>query len=327
MGCGQIGRRHAAIIHSLGILKAVCDSEKNKADELAQQYDCLSFESLSMMLSSVDADCLAICTPNGLHKDHTLIGLQHHLHIICEKPMALRTHDCQQMIDAAIAAEKKLFVVKQNRFNAPVQAVKKLLDEERLGKIFSIQLNAFWNRSATYYAQSNWRGSKDLDGGILFTQFSHFIDLICWWMGDVNRIYTLSDNYLHQGITSFEDTVVVLLEFINGAIGTCHFTTGAYEKNKEGSITLFGSEGTIQIGGQYLNKLVYQVLNGNLIQIPDDSGLPNDYGFYTGSMSNHDKMYKYILENIDQGPLIPDATVDALKTVSLIERIYQSTIV
>lgn len=324
VGCGYIGKRHATLMQQYGTLKAVCDIDHTKAETFAEQFNCNAYSTIEQMLEEVPADMIAVCTPNGLHAAHSIAALQKGLHVLCEKPMALAELDCNAMIDAALKAKRKLVVVKQNRFNAPVQAVKQALDQGKLGDIVSVQLNCFWNRDARYYAAGGWKGTSDMDGGILFTQFSHFIDLLYWCMGDVVKVEAFAQNYFHKQITAFEDTCVVILQFATGAIGTCHFTTCAYKSNMEGSITLFGSRGTVKIGGQYLNTLEYQCLDDGAITHSTDTGLPNDYGFYTGSMSNHDKMYEYVFNQLDDEKLMPASTYDAMKTVELINKIYKA---
>ncbi len=178
--------------------------------------------------------------------------------------MALTVPDCSAMVNAAEKANKRLFIVKQNRFNPPVEAVKKLIDDRKLGKIYSIQLNCFWNRNEDYYKNS-WKGTRELDGGTLFTQFSHFIDLLYWFVGDVDWVSAQTGNFHHQGMIEFEDTGMVILKFNNGAIGTINYTVNAYKKNMEGSFTIFAEKGTVKIGGQYLNELEYQSLEGEPI--------------------------------------------------------------
>src|SRR5262249_24377965 len=140
------------------------------------------------------ADVVAVCTPNGLHAEHAVRALNEGFHVSCEKPMALKVEDCRTMIDAAEKAGKRLFVVKQNRFNPPVAAVKRLIDEARLGKIYSLELSCFWHRDAAYY-ENSWRGTRDLDGGTLFTQFSHFIDLLYWLVGDIEEVKGYIGNF------------------------------------------------------------------------------------------------------------------------------------
>ncbi len=157
--------------------------------------------------------------------------------------------------------------------------------------MYSIQLSCFWSRNPDYY-KNTWKGTAELDGGTLFTQFSHFIDLLYWMIGDVKRAYALTGNFAHKGIIDFEDTGVVAIEFYNGALGTINYTVNSYKKNMEGSLTLFCEKGTVKIGGQYLNELEYQNIEGFEFKDLQKGNKANDYGNYVGSMSNHDKVYK-----------------------------------
>jgi predicted dehydrogenase len=269
-------------------------------------------------------DVLVVSTPNGLHAEHSIMGLNNGLHVLCEKPMAIKKADCCKMIEAAERNQKKLFIVKQNRFNPPVAAVKELLSKDSLGKIYSIQLNCFWNRNADYYKNS-WRGDKHMDGGTLFTQFSHFIDILYWFLGDVKKAKSLIANFAHNGLIEFEDTGIVLLEFENGIIGSINYTVNAYQKNMEGSLTIFAEKGTVKIGGQYLNELEYQCIDNYSIKDLPIGNSVNNYSTYTGSMSNHDKVYKNLTEVLfNNVPMYADAH-DGLKTVEIIEKIYSNS--
>jgi predicted dehydrogenase len=237
--------------------------------------------------------------------------------------MALSTADCGMMINAAEKANKRLFIIKQNRFNPPVAAVKDLIEEGRLGKIYSVQLNCFWNRNNDYY-ENSWKGTKKLDGGTLFTQFSHFIDLLYWLIGDVKDVKTFLQNYAHEGIIEFEDSGVIAVEFENGAMGTINYNVNSYGKNMEGSLTIFAEKGTVKIGGQYLNELEYQNIEGYEIKDLPEGNKPNNYGNYVGSMSNHDKVYQNVIDVLNNGTSIATNFFEGLKTVEIIEKIYNS---
>jgi len=325
IGSGAIGRRHAAHCAAIGKLLAVCDIVPEKALDLANTYQAKAYTRIEDLLDiERDVEVVAVCTPNGLHADHSIKALQAGFHVICEKPMALHASDCSRMIEAAEKADRQLFVVKQNRFNPPVAAVKKMLDANRLGRIYSIQLNCFWNRTAKYYKEA-WRGTLDLDGGILYTQFSHFVDLLYWMLGDIKDLYAFADNFAHQGITAFEDTCVVGLRLGNGALGTIHFTTNSYHRNMEGSLTIFAEKGTVKIGGQYLNELTYQQTEDQTIDGLPCGSLQNDYGSYQGSMSNHDKIYSHVVEVLTKNTPNRFTGHDGQKTVEIIERIYAAS--
>lgn len=321
IGCGRIAHRHAEHISKRGELIAVCDIEHNKAKELGEKYNAKYYTAIEELLEN-EVDLISICTPNGLHAEQSIMALKKGYNVLCEKPMALSVQDCGEMINMSLKANKKLFIVKQNRFNPPVVEVKKLIDEKRLGKIFSIQLNCYWNRNPEYYNTSNWKGKRKLDGGTLFTQFSHFIDLLYYLIGDIKEAKGFSNNFNHAETIEFEDTGVIAVKFFNGVIGTINYTVNSYKKNMEGSITIFAEKGTIKIGGQYLNELDYQVIDGDEIKNLPAGSPPNNYGTYFGSMSNHDKVYDNIIEVFNNGGQIATNAFEGMKTVEIIERIY-----
>jgi UDP-N-acetyl-2-amino-2-deoxyglucuronate dehydrogenase len=325
IGCGRIAQRHAEHIQKVGALEAVCDVVPERASQLAKTTGARAYTDFSTLLASEsEVEVVAICTPNYLHAPQTLEALKAGVHVVCEKPMALSSADCGQMISTALETNKRLFIIKQNRYNPPIEALKKVIEQGRLGKILSVQLNCFWNRNDDYYLQSDWKGKKAKDGGTLYTQFSHFIDLLYWLVGDVKEAKSLIGNYLHKETVEFEDTGAVLLEFANGAIGTINYTVNSFGKNMEGSITVFGEKGTVKVGGQYLNELEYQVIDGYIIEGLPSGNKANDYGFYQGSMSNHDKVYQNVVEVMRGSATISTNGFEGMKTVEIIEKIYNS---
>jgi UDP-N-acetyl-2-amino-2-deoxyglucuronate dehydrogenase len=324
IGCGHIAQRHAKQIAHTGQLKAVCDIQIDKAVEMAQHYNANVYANFSdLLLHEPDIDVIAVCTPNGLHSQNTIEALRSGMHVICEKPMAIKTSDCRLMIAEAKKAGKQLFVVKQNRLNPPVQAIKNLLDKKKLGNIYSVHVNCIWNRDASYYSDS-WRGTMEMDGGILFTQFSHFIDLLYWMFGDVKDAIGYTKNFAHKEIIEFEDSGVACLQFENGILGSIHFSVNSYKKNMEGSVTIVAEKGTVKIGGEYLNELEYQLIENIEIGNLEKGNAANDYGTYRGSMSNHDKVYQHVADVILNN--IPNQFngLDGLKTVEIIEKIYKA---
>jgi len=326
VGCGRIAQRHAAHIASQGgRLIAVCDLISGKAASFASEYNCKPYASIEEMLQNEKPDVVTICTPNGLHASHSIQSLASGAHVLCEKPMCLSVSDSSKMIDEAAKNGKRLFVVKQNRYNPPVVAVKKLLNDGKLGKIISFQLNCFWNRPASYY-NDQWRGTLELDGGTLFTQFSHFVDLLYWFLGDMRSVKGIRNNYLHKKIIAFEDTGAAILEMEQGAIGTFQYTVNSYGGNMEGSITLFGEKGTVKIGGQYLNELDFFSVEGETRPVIGSSNPANHYGLYQGSMSNHDKVYENLIKTLDNPSHEFVEAKEAMKTVDIIEKIYQASI-
>jgi len=323
IGCGRIAERHADQINQLAVLKAVCDKVESRALYFGEKFNAKVYTDYEeLLLNEKNLDVISVCTPNGLHAEHSIKAFRHGFHVLCEKPMAISVYDCGEMIKEAEKANRRLFVVKQNRYNPPVRTIKKALDENRFGKILSVQLNCFWNRNIDYYSGSEWKGTIKLDGGTLFTQFSHFIDLLYWMFGDIKRVEAITRNLNHEKIIEFEDTGVVIMEFYNGIIGTINYTVNSFAKNMEGSLTLFGENGTVKIGGQYLNELEYQNIKDYAITDIPKGNPPNNYGQYTGSMSNHDKVYENIIDVLLNNGTIGTNGFEGLKTVEIIDKIY-----
>ncbi len=321
IGCGRISKRHAEQIVKIGRLVAVCDIVPENAIELAALYNAKAYFSIDELLhKEPSVEIVSICTPNGLHARHAILSLKSGKHVLCEKPLCISVTDAKEMIDIANIFDRKLFVVKQNRYNPPVQKVKELLEEDKLGNIFSFQINCFWNRPQEYYTDS-WKGTRDMDGGTLFTQFSHFIDLLYWLLGDVKEVKAITRNYEHP-VNDIEDSGVVIIEMLGGAIGTLNYTVNSFQKNMEGSFTIFGKNGTVKIGGQYLNTIEYQCIEGMEIKDLAPAKPANNYGFYQGSMSNHDKVYENLIQALHDPGFEFASAFDGLKTVEIIEKIY-----
>ena len=324
VGCGTIGQRHAALAAEKGELVAVCDIDEKKVKTFSANYACYGYTSLKDMLKNEEADALLVCTPNGLHATHSISGLKAGVHVLCEKPMAISSVDCKRMINAAATAKKHLLIVKQNRLNPPVAAVKELLAKNKLGKIYSVQVNCFWNRGAKYYQQSNWRGTKELDGGVLFTQFSHFIDLLYWFFGEVKSVKGFTANVAHQQLIEVEDTGVFSFVTNTGVPGTLHYSTNTKHKNYEGSITILAEKATIKIGGPYLNTIEYQepvLIDVAKLRAGNDA---NQYKGYEGSMNNHARVYDAFLQVIAGKQKKYVSGEEGIHSVKLIEQFYKA---
>ncbi len=212
IGYGNIGQRHAHHImhHQDAILKAVCEVPLfEKPVDILQEVPF--YDHIETMLENEEIDIVNVCTPNYLHHPHTLLALQHRKHVVCEKPMALSTAECDEMIRCAETNDRQIFVVKQNRFNEPVQQVKRLMESNQLGTIFFINVNCFWNRNEHYYQESLWRGKKKEDGGCLFTQFSHFVDILFYLFGDFEACQGIIKNFNHPYI-EIEDSGSFLIQ-------------------------------------------------------------------------------------------------------------------
>lgn len=325
IGVGNIGKRHAKHVSELAELVAVCDINSIELKKIKEKYGCKTYTNIDDFLKQNNFDLVSICTPNNLHAEHSIKALKANNHVLCEKPMALSSANCEKMMITAEESNKRLFIVKQNRFNPPVEAVKEAIDGGDMGKILSVHVSCFWNRNPDYYKKSVWKGKKDLDGGTLFTQFSHFIDILYWLLGDIKEVHGFKDNFIHKDLVEFEDCGVVSLQFENNALGTIHYTINSHPRNMEGSITIFGSKGTVKIGGEYLNKIEYQSFDNYIIDNLDESKGANDYGTYKGSMSNHDKVYKNIIDVLQKNKPIVTNMIQGYKVVNIIEKIYEAS--
>jgi predicted dehydrogenase len=324
VGCGNIGARHAAVVDAeeRAVLAALCDVESARAEKLSTQYGGTPvFRDYEEMLEKVPCDVVSICTPHGLHAPMAIRASERGRNVLVEKPMALTVRDSQAMIDAAQRAGVKLMVVKQNRYNVPIALTKKAIEDKRLGRIFMTECNVLWNRHDEYYANSNWHGRKSLEGGALYTQASHFIDLLIWWFGDVIAAESWIATRNHS--IEIEDCGHALLEFDSGVTGSLDWTTCVYNKNFEGSITIIGEHGIIKIGGQYLNKIDYwDVKSYPLSENVQFVDKPNNYGKYQGTSSNHDKVvHGVVAALLSERHHVVEGN-EGMKSIEAIELIY-----
>jgi UDP-N-acetyl-2-amino-2-deoxyglucuronate dehydrogenase len=321
VGLGNIGKRHAEHImaNEQAELVDVCDLDEQQFK--AYNTSINTYTNISEMLMHTPADVVNICTPNYLHAQHTIQCLHAQKNVVCEKPMSTSTADAIAMIDAANKNNKTIFVVKQNRYNPPVQQVKKLITENKLGKILLININCFWNRNDEYY-NSNWRGDINKDGGCLYTQFSHFVDILYYLFGYCTPIFSTIKNEMHPNI-SIEDNGICVLKTIEGAMVNFNYSTCSYEKNMEGAITIIAEKGTVKIGGQYLNTIEYQCIKD--VQLPEINitAKYNDYGLYQGSMSNHDKMIENVIQTLNGVGTIMTNAHEGKDVVQMIEEMYK----
>ena len=246
IGCGNIGERHARILshQKNSRLMAVCDTDEQKAIRLSQELGCKYYTDHVLMLKNEKPDVANICLPNWLHARIAIDCANNSTNILCEKPMAITVTDAKDMVAAARKNKILLFVVKQNRYNAPVDYAKKLIDEGKLGNLHTIISNVIWNRRDEYFS-NNWHGTKDKDGGALYTQASHFLDLMQWFGGSVDSIWAKMKLVSHDLET--EDTGCVVLDFAQKRLGVLNYTISCYKKNYEGSIILLGTKGTLKI--------------------------------------------------------------------------------
>ncbi|MEP7268652.1 MAG: Gfo/Idh/MocA family oxidoreductase [Saprospiraceae bacterium] len=321
-GCGNIAPKHIAQINRIGILKAVCDIDKEKADSIANANNAHSYTALDAMLNAEEADILVIATPNGIHAQQAIIALEKGLHVLCEKPMSIHAADAHRMMDAAGKMNRQLMIIKQNRYNAPIQELKKWISSGRSGRVFSFQLTCLWNRNEDYYKQASWRGTKKWDGGILYTQFSHYIDFVYWLFGEAESIQSMNSNVHHQDQLEFADQGIVNLRFASGVLGNIHFSINGYKHNLESSLTVLAENGSIRIGGLSCNQVDYQSVKGENFTNTNSNAAINQYKAYSGSVSNHAFVYDHFIHCLETNKYDSQSLFEAMKTVDLIERIY-----
>jgi predicted dehydrogenase len=185
-----------------------------------------------------------------------------------------------------------------------------------------VKLDCFWNRDSRYYKKDGWHGDACLDGGTLFTQFSHFIDIMYWLFGDITNIRGNFADFNHKDLTDFEDTGFVIFDFIKGGLGSLNYSTAVWDTNLESSITIIGSKGTVKVAGQYMNEVVYCHVDGYEMPELAPSNPPNDYGLYKGSAQNHHYVIENVVDALNGSKTITTNVLEGLKVVDIIERIY-----
>ena len=328
IGCGHIGKRHAEMItrNEESELVALIDIKEKKFLGI-ENYPVPLFESLHDFFDSgIEVDVISIATPNGFHADQALKCLEEKKHIVVEKPMALSKNDAEKVIFKALQMHKHLFAVMQNRYSPPSVWIKDLIESGKLGKIYLVQLNCYWNRDERYYKKDNWHGKKDLDGGTLFTQFSHFIDIMYWLFGDIKNIQAKFNDFNHQNLTDFEDSGFVCFDFINGGMGSLNYSTSVWDKNLESSMTIIAENGSVKIGGQYMNEVEHCHIKDYSMPILALTNPGNDYGAYKGSAANHHFVIENIIDVLKGRDTITTNALEGLKVVEIIERIYKNKI-
>lgn len=321
---GHIGKRHAALIHQHpeAELAAVCDILPE--DRLAiEPAEVPFFRSIDALLEAdLPLDVICICTPNGLHAEQAQQALLAGKHVLIEKPMALSKAECEAVVHTSLQAGKHAFCVMQNRYSPPAIWLKQVIDEQQLGEIQMVQINCYWNRDARYYQPGGWRGTADLDGGTLFTQFSHFVDMMYWLFGDIADIEARFADFRHQEMTDFEDSGIVHFRFVKGGMGSINYSTAIWDKNMESSLTVVGSKGSLKIGGQYMNEVEYCHIEGmSPPQLPP-ANPPYDYGPYKGSAANHVYVIQNVIDVLNGRQPIATNVMEGMKVVEIIERIY-----
>ena len=325
IGAGHIGKRHAEMIMRNPDAEFVAISDILPAEKLGlENYPVPYFNSAEALFNSgLEFDVVNVCSPNGLHASHSILALENKKHIVCEKPMGLSKAECEQVIYTALRVSRQVFCVMQNRYSPPSVWIKDVIEKQLLGDIYMVQLNCYWNRDERYYKKDTWKGSADLDGGTLFTQFSHFIDIMFWLFGDIKDIQGKFNDFNHADLTAFEDSGLVSFNFVNGVMGSLNYSTSVWDQNLESSITIIGEKGSIKIGGQYMNEVEHCHIEN--YQMPElaPANPANDYGHYKGSAANHHYVIQNVIDTLKGRTSATTNALEGLKVVEIIERIYE----
>src|ERR1035437_4653470 len=240
IGQGHIGKRHAEMVRRNPNceLIAVCDVMPKDKIGLADLKEKFYSSAEELLKNHPEVEVINVCTPNGLHAQHALKALHAGKNVVVEKPMALSKSDCEKIIYTALDQHKTVFCVMQNRYSPPSVWLKEITEKKILGDIYMVQLNCYWNRDERYYKAGNWKGTQDLDGGTLFTQFSHWIDIMYWLFGDITNIQAKFADFNHKKNTDFEDSGFVSFDFVSGGMGSINYSTAVRDKNLESSLTI-----------------------------------------------------------------------------------------
>ncbi|MTI59286.1 MAG: Gfo/Idh/MocA family oxidoreductase [Firmicutes bacterium] len=324
VGCGRIARKHIQALTDIQESKivSVCDIVKEKAKKYGEKLNIPYYTSYDDMLQNEEIDVVNVLTPSGLHARHTVdIVKKYKKHIVCEKPMALKLEDADEMIRVCDENNSRLFIVKQNRYNLPVQKLRSTLEEGKFGKLVLGTVRVRWSRDQKYYDMDDWRGTWSMDGGVLTNQASHHIDLLEWMMGQPVEVSAKIATRLVN--IEVEDTGVVIIKFANGALGVIEATTATRPKDLEGSLSILGEKGTVEIGGFAVNEMkVWQFEDKSEedreVMEKFKENPPNVYGF------GHKRYLEHVIDCINKNK---KALVDGLegrKSLELINAIYES---
>lgn len=322
VGCGRISLNHFKSIkehHENLELVAICDSDPEVLAKHKKKYKVIGYQNLEDLLLNELVHVVVLCTPSGLHCEQAILSAKYGVNVITEKPMATRWQDGLEMVKACDNAGVYLFVVKQNRWNSTLQLLKKAISENRFGRIHLVNLNVFWTRPQSYYDQAKWRGTWEFDGGAFMNQSSHYIDLLDWLVGSVDKVQAMVSTTRDIEV---EDTGVLNVKWRNGALGSVSVTMLTYPKNLEGSITILGEKGTVKIGGVAVNDIQHWEFDDS----KDYDNEINDANYQTSSIYGfgHPLYYKNVVDVL-RGKSLPETDGrEGLKSLEILIAAYLS---
>lgn len=325
IGCGRIAKKHYEAIAAIpnAAVAAVCDIVPERARSVGERLGVPWYTDYHEMLEKETVDIVNILTPSGLHAEHTIdVVTRYGKEIVCEKPMALRLPDADRMIRACDAKRVHLFVVKQNRYNRPVQKLREALDAGRFGRIALGTVRVRWSRDQRYYDQDAWRGTWAMDGGVVVNQASHHIDLLLWMLGEPLSVMAKSATYFSN--IEVDDTALAIVTFRSGAFGLIEATTATRPDDLEGSLSVLGERGSVVIGGFAVNKMeTWRFID----EAPEESAAvvkefsempPNVYGY------GHQRFLEHVVDCLEHGKHALIDGIEGRKTIELFNAIYES---
>lgn len=325
VGYGNIGSRHVGLLEAMtgAEVMAIVDLDPAARAAASQRLYPVYPTLEAVVADGIEADVANICTPNGQHYSSACTALEQGFHVLVEKPVTLSAETCNQLIRKAREVNRGLYAVLQNRYSPPARWLWEVMDQQLLGRLFMVQVQCFWNRGVAYYQEREWRGTADNDGGPLYTQFSHFVDLLPWVLGKLNLVDGWFYNFNHLQSTDFEDTGHLRFSLSSGALVLMSYSTAAYEVNLESSITLLGERGSLKIGGQYMDTLAHCHIADYEPPVLPAVNPPNEYGHSKGSAANHAHVFAEVIKAVKGLPHNLPEVKEAKGSIALIETAYQ----
>ncbi|OES44935.1 Gfo/Idh/MocA family protein [Domibacillus iocasae] len=322
VGCGFIAKKHATAIQNIegAKLVAVCDKVEVAMQPYTEEYGAKLYTELSDMLQDPSIDIVCICTPSGLHAPLAEQVAAAGKHIVLEKPIAMTIEETNRIIEAANANNIKLAVVHPNRFRPVVQELRKILDSGKLGKISHANCIVNWNRNQEYYDQAPWRGTKQHDGGVLMNQAIHNLDLLLWFMGDAQEVFSMEATRLRN--IEAEDVSTGIVRFKSGALANVQASTTVYSKNYEESMTIFGEKGTVKIGGA--NALYFEHLQIKGMDEGEAASLKEKVKAEPWGTPGHERIIADMIEAVKEERTPAVTGEDGKKALELVLAFYES---
>lgn len=325
IGCGKIAVRHANLLGNNEIngasLVAVCDLEEIRAKKIADEFNVSSYTDLHVMMESEEPDVVVLLTPSGSHYKQALDLSNYDCNLIIEKPITLRLDEADEIINCYTKKNKELFVIKQNRFNRPIRKLKEAIENERFGKLTLGTIRVRWCRDQNYYNQDSWRGTWKHDGGVLTNQAIHHLDLLRWIMGDVKSVFAKSSTNMLN--IEAEDTAIAIVKFKNDALGIIETTIATRPRDLEGSISVLGEKGSVEVGGFAANQLLTWDFSDGCkedIEVKEKFSCNPDDRFGYG----HRKFYEHVIDVLSNKKENLANAKEARKSLELVHALYES---